>query len=700
MNRDEFKFLIVNTSSLWQKQKGEIMVDIEGKDSIEITQEGLSLRKYYTHVLTESYPLGKCSFADFALAYPGVLYILDSKEKRLVIFDTSTGTYERIENISFSKPEALAVDSSNIYVADDDRIYCLARSNQQTRWEVYIEGMKAADMALDNRQNLHILDRNSLQVYKINNAGQLSKMPLTQKLKKPVAIAIDEQDNLYILEYEEKQVLKFNSQGTFEGTAPSNQMDDLEPSSLAIDRLGNIYIGNKSTSGTPYVIDSSGKATPMMYQGAVYRLISNDKGDLYMLGENEIVFLRLAERYISRGICITKPFDSTVPECRWHKMLVEADIPTNTRMSVYHYISNKNVLPDEPAWSEPVINFEDALILSEKGQYIWFKIELLSDDLNLAGPKIKSLKVYFPRLSYLRYLPATYQENEASREFLERFLSLFETFFSNIDESITTLTRYIDSEATPEAFLPWLSSWLAIAYDENWEAERVRRLIGKAPELYRKRGTRAVIEQLIEIFSGEKPIILENFLLKFMTDKAAEGKLIRKANQGESKLLLKEAKIFQPEDVIKISQAAQEELAIIDYIKTDTLNLRGKLRAGYDIGAVVKKVRIEEILYGDSPYRFHVLLKPAQVKTASELNTVRRLVELEKPAHTIGGVRSLLPWFYLDLHTYLEINTALTEPVFVLGESSVISRDTFLSELEDSGQIDLRARLAIDTKLT
>ena len=76
------------------------------------------------------------------------------------------------------------------------------------------------------------------------------------------------------------------------------------------------------------------------------------------------------------------------------------------------------------------------------------------------------------------------------------------------------------------------------------------------------------------------------------------------------------------------------------------------------------------------------------------------IVEREKPAHTVGGVKALQPWIYLDMHTYLGINTILTEPVFILGESSVISRDTALSDPEESGQIDLRSRLAMDTILT
>jgi hypothetical protein len=74
-------------------------------------------------------------------------------------------------------------------------------------------------------------------------------------------------------------------------------------------------------------------------------------------------------------------------------------------------------------------------------------------------------------------------------------------------------------------------------------------------------------------------------------------------------------------------------------------------------------------------------------------------VELEKPAHTSAGVVVLQPWIYLDLHTYLGVNTYLSKPVMQLGITSVIGRDTVLSDTEGSGQIERRSKTGIDTKL-
>jgi phage tail-like protein len=88
---------------------------------------------------------------------------------------------------------------------------------------------------------------------------------------------------------------------------------------------------------------------------------------------------------------------------------------------------------------------------------------------------------------------------------------LFETLLSGFEREVDHVARYFDAHATPVSFVSWLASWLGIAADENWPAEKVRMLIDAAPELYKKRGTRYGMEAIIEIFTAERPIILEHF---------------------------------------------------------------------------------------------------------------------------------------------------------------------------------------------
>lgn len=465
---------------------------------------------------------------------------------------------------------------------------------------------------------------------------------------------------LYVLDAHSKQVFKFDKNGAFIDVSvnfiteapkfPNLDLELVDPFGLGLDRDGNIYIGdsrrldvNDEDNRFIYKFDPEGnfQRPPITaYRGRTDGLVADRNYNLYVLnGEREdITVLKPQERVPSSGAYISTAFDSTIPDCRWHKLVVEAAIREKTQIRISYFISEVPIpdtdikaLPND-TWSKPpLLNPQDALILSPiAGRYLWLRIELAGD--GRLAPVVRSVQVYFQRISYLRYLPAVYQEDEASRDFLERFLSLFETFFYNLEVKIGQIARFFDPLATPEAFLPWLAQWLAMAFDENWPLEKQREFLRRAATLYKARGTRRGFEEVIELFTGEEPIIFEFFQLRCIQD--------------------------------------------------------SELRKVY------------EQLFGDDPFHFCVLLKPGQVRSEREYFAVKRIVDTDKPAHTAAGVRPLQPWIYLDMHTYLEINTYLQKPEMRLEQQSVIGRDSVLTDIDEAGQVERRSRVSIDTILT
>ena len=116
---------------------------------------------------------------------------------------------------------------------------------------------------------------------------------------------------------------------------------------------------------------------------------------------------------------------------------------------------------------------------------------------------------------YIEYLPGIYQEDRVNRDFLERYLSIFESILSRLESKIEDVPRLFDAKETPEKFLPWLSTWVGAFKDENWPEEKWRQFLSRAAELYRKRGTKAELNELIKIYTGRKPLaIIERALLK------------------------------------------------------------------------------------------------------------------------------------------------------------------------------------------
>jgi len=63
-------------------------------------------------------------------------------------------------------------------------------------------------------------------------------------------------------------------------------------------------------------------------------------------------------------------------------------------------------------------------------------------------------------------------------------------------------------QAPPE-FLPWLASWVALSLREDWGEEEKRRLISRMVDLYRYRGTRRGLEDLLHTYTNEAVVITE-----------------------------------------------------------------------------------------------------------------------------------------------------------------------------------------------
>lgn len=143
-------------------------------------------------------------------------------------------------------------------------------------------------------------------------------------------------------------------------------------------------------------------------------------------------------------------------------------------------------------------NPSDALLDSADGQYLWVKIELIGNQ--RSSPRLRSFRAYFPRRSYLRHMPSVYRQEAATGGFTERFLSMFSSLFTDVGEEIEGVTSYMDPEGIPADGLSWLENWLALETDETWPDPARRELLSRAPELFKMRGTREGLLEMVQIY--------------------------------------------------------------------------------------------------------------------------------------------------------------------------------------------------------
>jgi phage tail-like protein len=107
-------------------------------------------------------------------------------------------------------------------------------------------------------------------------------------------------------------------------------------------------------------------------------------------------------------------------------------------------------------------------------------------------------------LRLIQHLPGIYDT-----AFMRRFLGLFESILLPIEWNADHFDLYLDPGTSPETFLPWLSAWYEIVFDSTWTESQRRTLLKEAHQIHARRGTRASLSRLIEIYTGAAPEIIE-----------------------------------------------------------------------------------------------------------------------------------------------------------------------------------------------
>ncbi len=249
------------------------------------------------------------------------------------------------------------------------------------------------------------------------------------------------------------------------------------------------------------------------------------------------------------GRFMTRIFDAGELENSWHRLIIRTQNcdPSDLRVTVY--ASEKNEMHFRDAditlydlFDNPGISLEekinaykpfivrqtsgvsDMLLHDVRGQYLWLLIEQYSSGASGAG--LVDIRVFLPAVSWIDHLPAIFRSSDSESHFLERYLGIFQTFYEELDWEIEDMCTRFDPESAEHDFLKWIASWLHIRDAGIWTDEQLRRLVMNAVRLYRIRGTKEGLSDIIELYTGEKPFIIEGFNIKEMADSIPNGKML------------------------------------------------------------------------------------------------------------------------------------------------------------------------------
>lgn len=351
--------------------------------------------------------------------------------------------------------------------------------------------------------------------------------------------------------------------------------------------------------------------------------------------------------FATDGTVLTRALDSGVPRCRWHRVTLDADVPAGTGVSVQIATTDDpDAAVDDGDWTPARARHGelDFLIAQPPGRWLRVRIDLHGD--GRRTPVLRRVRLDFPRLTSLDSLPPVFRDNPRAEDFTERFLSLFDAGTAELDAAIDQFPAALDAATAREEFLPWLGSFLDLAVDPAWSADRQRRLIAALPRLYQRRGTieglRLAVRLVFDLDITVQELALERAWGRLGSSSSSSSDDCNGARLGAVRLFSRARSRFA------LGRSALSQAP-----------LRSWGRPELDAAS-------------SGAYRFRVLVPPNPTLTPVVRQRLERLIEAQKPAHTQMRLTSGGAGFVLGRSAAIGIDSLLAPlPAPVLGPSGL-----------------------------
>ncbi len=239
---------------------------------------------------------------------------------------------------------------------------------------------------------------------------------------------------------------------------------------------------------------------------------------------------------------------------------------------------------------------------------------------------------------------AVYRPQATPSDFLERLLCNFEGMLTPLEDRIASAHLWSEPDSVPEAHLDWLAAWVGVAFDPALPEARRRDWLRAAPKLARCHGTQRGLELALDLASGGgvrggEIIVLEDFRLRRLLATLLGVEL----NDDNDPLL--------PGLVVSGNSVVGDTLVLGEAESAELMALfREDMATAMENNAVLA-------FYDQLAYRATVLVH--QEVQPQELGLLRRVVELEAPAH-------------------VEVRVVNATWPFLVGIASLVGVDTYL----------------------
>ncbi len=334
--------------------------------------------------------------------------------------------------------------------------------------------------------------------------------------------------------------------------------------------------------------------------------------DMSIGSHGELSLNKTGSAYASAGVFMGGPFRALDGATPWYRFALRGHaLPPGSHLQIFTWTGGGAAPPffpldivPFPGWQAAPRDAFEGVIFNPAAPDLWIGGVVRSD--GTSTPALHQIRIDYGRDTYLKHLPGIYRADPPSSDLLSRLLSLAETSLGSLLHEIIDLTRLFDPAAAPNrgfpSWLSWLSGWLAWEIDQNWTEAQMRQCLAEAFSLYSLRGTIEGLRRYLKIYAGVNAHITEPSRNTTIWSLGSNSSL------GFSTMLA----------------PASAAGAILD--GTSVLDASDLTAPDDPFGSA---------LFDDVAYRFQVEINAGELTRVGAIDSVRAVIDREKPAHTI-----------------------------------------------------------------
>ena len=643
------------------------------------------------------------------------VYLADTANDR-VIWDDTLCKVRRIAPgrlafgtapATFSRPRGLLlVGKERLLVANSGhgQVQVLLPSTLEVRthWDGLVE---PTSLAADSQGRVYVADTGLKRVLRFFPNGKAdndyNNILAAAGLLDPAFLAVDTEDRLYVSDRAVNAVLRFAPDSSplpalaaGDGRAPG------APRALAAYQR-YLFVADASQGRIWLAECASGRYLGSLpaFQGPVTAMAADKDGNLYVKTDDAEAYLVLktGQSYLKTGRLEAGPLDAG-DRLGWRRLAVEGTSPQDTLIQLYTFGADDPDTPPAAADWQPAPS-DDLLVprLPDTGEpgehlprYLWVRVDLSSKN-GAASPWLYQVQAETPGEDYLDYLPAIYARRDAEQQgFLQSWLALFRSELGDLELLLEDLPRLFDPQTTPAEHLGWLARWLAFDLPAGWSTDERRALFARMVRLYPRRDTLHGLREMIQIYSGVRPQIVESYTERrvwILGESSRLGFDTGLAPLSPDGIVVPDGGGATCDAGLPASEAWSEPAGVI--IGEVVVGDRGPLAAA-DLG---------EPLFSPTAHHFTVLVPAARLPDPRDRQALVDLLEAEKPAHTDYHLCFIEPRMRVGFQARVGVDTIVAGPPepFALDEPS--AGLGFASSLEAGPQESQASRVGQQARL-